>query len=366
MKVLMIHNTVTNYRVPFFSELAKIVDLTLVLFQMNENMKIYNDKERYSEINGAQIITTLDYEKIDSIILREKFDVIILPGIDDIVSLKVFLHFARFKDDSLKVVFWGMWEPENIDTSNRIKVKRKLQRTVRKWALQFSDGALSYGKKATDYLRYIGYSKPIYPFINSTFVKNSNKELDIRGELGFSSDDKLVLYLGRIVERKGVKKLIDSFSLISDQKIKLLIVGGGEDLKSMEKYVIDKKVQQRIIFVGAIPPEERSNYYEQSDLFVIPSFFLNGFPEPWGLTVNEALQFKIPVVATTAVGAAYDLINKNNGIIVKENDHVELAEGIITAIEIKKSNIPSIRFTPETMAINVYNGLIKVAKKEEI
>lgn len=356
MKVLMIHNTVTNYRVPFFNDLSGLVDLTLVLFQEEENKKIYNDEARYTELKDTRVFFYMDYKEIDSLIIKEKFDVIILPGIDDLATLRVYLHFVRIKDKSIKAVFWGMWESPKISGPWGVKIKKYLQRPIRSWALQYSDIALTYGTKSKEYLRFLGFKKSIYPFINSTIVKKSEEKLNVREILCLSPEDKIVLYLGRVVERKGIRVLIDSLGMIDNDHIKLIVVGGGEDLEEMKVYAKEQIRQKKIFFLGHIIPEKRSNYYEQSDVFVIPSFFHNGVPEPWGLTVNEALQFKKPVIATEAVGAAFDLITNNNGVIVSENDPNSLKDGIEMILSKEWENIEPITDT-SVMANNVYNAL---------
>ncbi len=69
-------------------------------------------------------------------------------------------------------------------------------------------------------------------------------------------------------------------------------------------------------------------YYQQADLSVISSKICEGVIEGWGLVVNEALFNGSPVVATDCVGAAYDMLDGNTGIMVKQGDSSALAKGI--------------------------------------
>jgi glycosyltransferase involved in cell wall biosynthesis len=71
------------------------------------------------------------------------------------------------------------------------------------------------------------------------------------------------------------------------------------------------------------------HYYGACDLFVLPTRFLLTEPvncESWGFTVNEAMSLGVPVVATTAVGAAYDLIVPGEtGAMAEAGDPDDLA-----------------------------------------
>ncbi|GHN57713.1 hypothetical protein ME804_17530 [Lactobacillus delbrueckii] len=109
----------------------------------------------------------------------------------------------------------------------------------------------------------------------------------------------------------------------------MLIAGTGdaeESLKAQSNSI------GNIHFVGKIQPIQRRDYFEQSDVFVLPSVIEGGVIEAWGLTVNEALECGTPVIATDAVGAAYDLLNGRNGIMIKQADAKALREGIVKVL----------------------------------
>ena len=75
-----------------------------------------------------------------------------------------------------------------------------------------------------------------------------------------------------------------------------------------------------------MPSTERKNFFENADLFVLPSVLDHGITEPWGQTVNESLQCGCRVVASDAVGAAYDLIASVNGAIYPAEDVQTLSD----------------------------------------
>lgn len=112
-----------------------------------------------------------------------------------------------------------------------------------------------------------------------------------------------LLYLGRLLQRKGVDLLLDAFNrLVETTSATLTIVGDGSErarLQSMQT----EWARQQTHWLGKLPNEEAIKAMRDADLFVLPSRY-----EPWGLVVNEAMAAGLPVVAHREVGAAIDLV----------------------------------------------------------
>ena len=129
--------------------------------------------------------------------------------------------------------------------------------------------------------------------------------------------------------------MINAFRLIK-RKYKdsvLLVCGEGPHLARCKELAASVDASS-IIFAGKVEPVKRAEYFKQSDVFVLPSYTLNGVIEAWGLTVNESLEQGTPVVATTAVGAAYDLANNKCCFMADENSPESLAENIMKVFDI--------------------------------
>ena len=135
----------------------------------------------------------------------------------------------------------------------------------------------------------------------------------------------------------------------------LIVCGNGEYEEECKKLAEEYK-NERIIFTGKIDSTIRSLYYSQSNVFVLPSYSEEGVIEAWGLTVNEAMEYGLPVVATSAVGAAYDLIeNGYNGYIVEENNINALEEGILKVIKNDNNNLFEANCKATATKYSVYN-----------
>jgi glycosyltransferase involved in cell wall biosynthesis len=115
------------------------------------------------------------------------------------------------------------------------------------------------------------------------------------------------LFVGRLIERKGLDVLLRAFSLVEGGE--LWVAGSGP----LREYVSQPAAQDaRIHLFGHVGGEALSDLYAQADALIVPSLY-----EPWGLVVHEGLAHGLPVIATDQVGAADDLIETGvNGYVV--------------------------------------------------
>ena len=132
------------------------------------------------------------------------------------------------------------------------------------------------------------------------------------------------LYMSRIIPYKGLDLLIKAFSILREKRTDVYLLIGGDG--PFRHYCEDLAKSLRIpdvSFVGPVSPDNVVDLFEQSDVFVLPSYCKGNQYEAWGLVINEAMSMGLPIITTTAVGAAYDLVfDGYNGFIVKEN-HVD-------------------------------------------
>jgi glycosyltransferase involved in cell wall biosynthesis len=116
--------------------------------------------------------------------------------------------------------------------------------------------------------------------------------------------------------------LLKAYETIAKKhQVALVYVGDGELRQSLEQYARDKGLSQ-VHFAGFQNQTEIPRYFALADIFVLPSI-----RESWGLVVNEALCFGLPVVISNQVGAADDLVRDNvNGFIFEAANPAALAE----------------------------------------
>lgn len=113
----------------------------------------------------------------------------------------------------------------------------------------------------------------------------------LRTNLGFTKDDIVLLFLGRMSREKSIDVLAREFAKIQDKRVKLLMVGDGPDRGHVEHILEKSGVMDRVVFTGMVRPHEVHQYYKIADLFV--NFSVT---ETQGLTYIESLAAKTPLL----------------------------------------------------------------------
>lgn len=135
---------------------------------------------------------------------------------------------------------------------------------------------------------------------------------------------KVVLFVGRLAEKKGVTYLIEAMKQVD---AKLIIVGDGPLRESLEEQA--KEQGDKIEFLGAKTHDELKTIYASADVFVAPSITAkDGDQEGFGLVMLEAMASGLPIVASNSGGITDLICNKKNGILVEEKDVGSLANSI--------------------------------------
>jgi 1,2-diacylglycerol 3-alpha-glucosyltransferase len=136
----------------------------------------------------------------------------------------------------------------------------------------------------------------------------------LRTELGIGLADRVLLFVGQLIDRKGVDLLLESFqeaSMRASRPAKLLLVGDGPQRESYEIRVAALGLRDHVTFIGSVPHEELPDYWACADTFVLPSRF-----DPWPVALLEAAAAGLPIVATSSVGSAIDLLGPETAWIV--------------------------------------------------
>jgi len=150
--------------------------------------------------------------------------------------------------------------------------------------------------------------------------KIKNQRTEDRKHLGIDEEDIVFLYVGRLSREKLPLTLIDAYDKVNNKNKKLFLVGAGPMSEEIKKYVIDKKIKG-VRFLGFQKRPHLFNFYNVADALILPSEI-----EPWGIVVNEAMCFGLPIIASDRVGAAVDLVKDNyNGFIFPAGNVKNLA-----------------------------------------
>jgi len=178
--------------------------------------------------------------------------------------------------------------------------------------------------------------------VNFDQFKPVSKET-ARQHLGFASDDKIILFVGRIDPLKGIDKLIQAISYLQNiQGLKLVIIGGGEDsqpeIEQLQKLSCDLNISDSVTFPGLIKHEQLPYFYSAADACVVPSYY-----ESCGMVALESLACGTPVVATN-VGNLKSVIRQGEtGYVVTDNAPHHLADKIALLLSSPDTDTESAR-----------------------
>jgi len=149
---------------------------------------------------------------------------------------------------------------------------------------------------------------------------------------GKTTDAKQIIFVGRLVERKGVKYLIEAFARIKDEvKHNLVIIGEGPERKALEEQVKALHLEKRVTFTGRISNRELHRSYEKCSFLVLPAVYdKKGDIEGLGVVLIEAMSYRKPVIASRAGGITDIVEDGKNGFLVPPGDAAKLAGAMKT------------------------------------
>jgi glycosyltransferase involved in cell wall biosynthesis len=337
-KVVLIHNIISPYRVPLFEGLSNHPSIDLTVYFCAKTHKhrkwdvLESEDYKYEILSG----TTLEFSGITyhinpsivSRLINGKYDAVILSGNPDFTT-----HIAFLTCKLLKIPF--IWWSEGIETSQ--STLGKLISPFTKYIIRSSASVVVPGILAKKFHMKLGAaSEKIFfaPNIvdNDLFIKKSStfkqNIVSIKQELNLPNK-KIILYVGRLIEAKGLLYLLESYKKLKLEynDICLVFVGNGSFKDKLENLCVEENIND-VIFTGWLS-DERIKYYSIADIFVFPTL-----RDVWGLVINEAMCCGLPVVSTKAAGSSIDMIKPGeNGFIVDAEDvnHLYFAMKEITS-----------------------------------
>ncbi len=146
---------------------------------------------------------------------------------------------------------------------------------------------------------------------------------------------KNILFVGRLVERKGVKYLIEALEIVNEKiEANLTIVGEGSEKLNLKSLVKEKKLDDKVNFTGKVTQSQLEEFYRKCDIFVLPAVTdSKGDTEGLGVVLIEAMSYKKPVIGSN-LGGIIDIIKDGKtGLLVKEKDPKALAQAISQILE---------------------------------
>lgn len=207
---------------------------------------------------------------------------------------------------------------------------RRLMRRISKRYCDKCDTVIVPTQAIRDLLRRYGVQTEVV--VNPTGIDLSRYEnLDrsfLRVKHGIPADNRILLFVGRLGKEKNVHFMIRAFARIADEddRVTLVMVGGGPEQADLEQLTRDLGLEQRVIFAGPMPPAALPTVYAGADIFVFTST-----TDTQGMVITEAMAAGLPVVAVKAYGSGNVVDDGVDGLLTSV-DEAEFASAVVTLL----------------------------------
>ncbi|MFL5818776.1 MAG: glycosyltransferase family 4 protein [Conexibacter sp.] len=326
MAIALVTNVLAPYRVPLYTLLAERYGVEVLCFGAGASYV----PEWFGDLDGQLAAAPFPAERIAgpraALGLGKRYDAAIAPVAGGAMLPATYLGMRR---RGRPFVLWG-----SVWAHPRGGAKAALGFPLVRHVYRHADAVVTYGEHVRRYVtRYRGQSD------DDVVIAPQSVEAELfgravaaeeiaawRAEAGLP-DGPLVLYVGRLVEEKGIEELLAAWRML-DADATLAVIGDGP----LAEHV---RTTPKVRLLGPLPRERLPVAYAAADALVLPSIPTPRFREPWGLVCNEALHQGTPVLATTAVGAvAGGLVRDGRtGLVVAPGDPAALAHAIGRLLE---------------------------------
>lgn len=209
----------------------------------------------------------------------------------------------------------------------------------------------------------------VYYPVDRQIALTDEKRNEIRTRFATPSEDRLVIQVCRLAERKGHTRLLRALATLKFLRWTCWIVGGPQKEKeiayfdSLKSLAAELGIADRVRFLGT--RNDVPELLAAADIFCHPNTYP---PEPFGIAFVEALQAGLPVV-TTAMGGAVEVVSEQCGFLVPPEDNVALAEALrrlLTEDRLRTEMSVSARARGEMFKASVQIPLLNAALKTAV
>lgn len=334
MKVIFTTNLPSPYRVDFFNELGKSCDLTVVYERTSS-------AERDTKWKGSP---ALNYKEVYLSLQNCSVDLAKGSALKDYIKSHEadFLFFTNYSSPATReAIIWCRWHGRKYYMEYDGGFNKRdsfLKRIVKKFLLKGASGHLTTADEHINYLLSLGIKPEFifkYPFTSvskkdiekiSTIISSGKQKY--KSKLGIS-EQRMILTVGRFSNGTAYRKGYDIMMEIAaklDPGIGVYFIGEEPPIDFIEWK--ENQNLRNVHFVGFKTKNELAEYYAAADLFVLLTR-----EDIWGLVINEAMAYGLPVITSDRCVAGLELVkNGVNGYLVDLDNRDEIVKSINTIL----------------------------------
>jgi glycosyltransferase involved in cell wall biosynthesis len=342
----------TQFEGPFFryAERAGGAKLTVMYLSANESSEVFDPELGRTVGWGIDLLGGYDYKKLPASgwvrwlwgeLRPAQYDCIIINGYSRAPYL-VALAIAKLR--GIRVAL----RIDSVMFNNSAKIKRAYKRAAYAVLLSLYDKFFATGTLAREYLLHFGVEPrriALFPYtVDTEYFRSLAADLSpqreaIRRRYGIPEGTRVILAIVKLSAREAPWDLLLAIGGLDRQDCWTLVVGDGDQRGALETFVREQQTGH-VVFTGYVPYADLVSMYVAADVFVHAVG-----NEPWGVSVHEAIACGLPVVASSRVGAAYDLIKPGrNGYMYEFGNSNDLREKLLLVLdrlnpdEVQKAN----------------------------
>lgn len=296
MRVVFWQNILSFYQVPHITALAAYPDMEVVwVVQQTITPDRVAQGWKVPDVPGVEVIVAPDDAAVHRLVSERPNDSVhIFSGIhQDPIARKAFYLCVK---TSAQI---GLLNEPPFPGRLRDLVSPAFHRVHRLLYGRRIDFVLAIGHMAVDFYRSAGYPEnAVFPY--GYFPPAPTGPL----AASIQNGPMQILYLGQLIERKGVDILLDALGTLQDLDWAVTLLGGGDQKDALAAQAESLGIEERVTFQTPMENTLAMQKMAQSDLFVLPSRH-----DGWGVVINEALLRGVPSVCSDRCGAS-DLVQE--------------------------------------------------------
>ena len=353
IKVCFLTAIASKYKMEMWKHVAEELDVTILLKDMESTHR--HDSFYDYEVGNAKLVYLKDDYKKMMNEYAKSHDILI----DSIYSTKEGIYATKvFKKNHKKTIL--------IADGGLAKKRNLIMDKIISYFMKQHDYYFSSSSVTDRYFKHYGVNQEkILHYELSSFTKEDiehNKELaskkkELRKELGLD-DSFMWISVGRPIPRKGFDILVQAFHKSThEDEMSCYIVGGSAE--ENVQALIDKYHIPNIHFIETLSKEDLSKYYAAADAFILPTRY-----DIWGLVINEAMSFGLPVITSDQCVAGMHFNEMNESVVIVENENIDAYAEIMKKVyedDEYRQSLSNLSF--DTIQNNtIQNGAIDIIK----
>lgn len=342
MKLAIVTNILTPYRIPLFAAMAGQVDSLTVLLMAER------EENRQWELGAvpfavqilpgfhirprqADVSIHLNYGVIRA--LRRLSPDVVLSGGFAAANVAAFAYCRLFRK---KYVSWTHLTLQDGAESSRVR------RWIRHLVIGSGHGSIAESSVARDAFVHYGAqpNRVLRAVMPLDVARIHERTASIRQGSGHQSlrsryPGTVLLSIGQLIPRKGYREMLEIYCRVASAHpdVSLVILGDGPERTSLERMVEEQRIPH-VFFEGYVQSEDLPQYLACADLFVFHTLY-----DAFGLVLSEAMAAELPVVSSVHAAATRDLVQEGvTGVSIDPYDAAASAATILKLLGLSQED----------------------------